>query len=101
MKRIRQLTDVQFEILDLMNWDWGYPFSHFECTREEAKKELHILRDAGLVQYWRGLMDGDGKCAGSGYALNCKARNIIEKLMRDWEEKHFPHLKKESNNART
>ena len=94
MKRIRQLTDIQFEILDSMSWDWGYPFRHFDGTKEEVRKELHILRDAGLVQYWRGLMTDDGEIAGSGYALNCNAKNIIEKLMKDWEEEHFPHLKR-------
>ena len=93
MDRIRELTGVQFDILDSMSWDLGYPFRHFEGTKEEVRKELHILRDAGLVQYWRGLMTDEGMTAGSGYGLNCKARNIIEKLMKEWEEKHFPHLR--------
>ena len=95
MNRIRQLTDIQFEILDSMSWDLAYPFCYFEGSREEVRKEIYTLRDAGLVQYWRGLMDDDGMTAGSGYAKNCKAKNIINKLIEDWEEKHFPHLRKE------
>ena len=86
MKRIKQLTDNQFEILDLMCDDLFYPFKYFEdigLTREEIRNELHILRDAGLVQYMNGLSDGDGMFAGSGYGRVCKAKDIINKLIKD------------------
>lgn len=84
---IEQLTDIQYDILIEMEYDWCYPFSNFNGTKKELSKEFKILREAGLVSFERGLMTDEGQVAGSGYCLNWKAKNEIEKLINDYEAK--------------
>lgn len=86
MSKINQLTEVQYDILVEMSYDWCYSFSHFNGTREELRKEFKILREAGLVEFYNGLMTEDGFAAGSGYCLKDMARGEIEKLIEDWEK---------------
>ena len=94
MSDIKQLTKVQYDILVEMEYDWCYPFRHFNGTKKELSKEFKILREAGLVSFYNGLMTEDGEVAGSGYCLNDSARAEIAKLIEDWEDKNGKQKRK-------
>lgn len=43
-----------------------------------ARTALRSLREKGLVEYRRGLMNEDGEVAGSGYGLTQEGRTRLE-----------------------
>ena len=89
MIEIKELTEIQYNILSVMNQDWCYPFSHFEnLTKKELSKEFKILREAGLVYFSNGLMNEDNEVCGSGYGINSSDK--LYKLTGEWEEKNLP-----------
>lgn len=59
-----------------------YNFKHVSkitgLNRYEIKKTIKPLVDAGHVQFVRGLMDGDGMVAGSGYHITDSGRDALE-----------------------
>lgn len=87
---MRELNDIQYEMLIIMDYEWCYPYKHFdkmEISREFLKKEMKALREAGLVEFHRGLMDEEGMVAGSGHSLSYKNRIEIKNLIRNYEFK--------------
>lgn len=73
-----------------MDGEYCYSFSFFEeleLTKEQLRVEFKTLREMGIVEYTRGLMNDDGMVAGSGYGLpygreHSEKRN---KLIEDYE----------------
>ena len=83
-----KLTSKQYEILSfLVGSDLFYPFSCFEGTKKELKKEFKILREAGLVRFQNGLMTDEGMFAGSGHGVEDESRDRVSKLLKEWEAK--------------
>lgn len=64
------LTDDERVCLEDLGWDTGYAhaFSAINLPRERARAACRSLAAKGLAVYCRGLMDDDGRPAGSGYA---------------------------------
>lgn len=85
MFELKQLTNIQYEILVNMADDWCYPFCHFDGTKKELRREFKILREAELVEFHTGLMTEEGVTAGSGYCKNHRKLEEIDKLIEDYE----------------
>ena len=91
MGEIKELTEIQYDILTAMSRDWCYGFRHFDnlkLTRKELSKEFKILKEAGLVYFSNGLMTDEGEVAGSGYGID--KENEVDRLVEEWEEKNLP-----------
>lgn len=91
MTEIKELTEIQYDILSKMSSDWCYPFRHFDelnLTKKELSKEFKILKEAGFVYFTNGLMNDDGEVCGSGYGLD--KTDEVYRLIDDWEEKNLP-----------
>lgn len=46
---------------------------------EEVRKYVRFLAKHGYAAFFRGLMDDEGKCAGSGYCITPKGQRYVEK----------------------
>jgi hypothetical protein len=99
MFEIKQLTEAQYEILVNMAYGWCYPFSHFNGTKKELRKEFKILREAELVEFHTGLMTEEGFTAGSGYCKNHRKLEEIDKLIEDYEKSILEKAEKESKDV--
>ena len=55
--------------------DWTY------LSREVLQQEIKILRDWGLIDWVRGLLDDEGYAAGSGFQINYNKISYIRKLL--------------------
>lgn len=89
MNKINTLTETQYNILSMCSDEWCYPFSYFDdlnLSKKELSKEFKILREAGLVEFERGLINEEGYTAGSGYCLNDSAKNEIAILLENYKE---------------
>lgn len=76
------LTKNQYEVLTRMDSDYSYGFNHFineSMDRKTVKKTMHELRDLGLVEFSRGLINDDGQSCGSGYGI--KDWYVVQKLL--------------------
>lgn len=51
---------------------------HTGLTRKEAEKAVRELRQAGYLEYVKGLFDEDGQVAGSGFAIAQGRRDDIK-----------------------
>lgn len=76
----KQVLEVLFENTDTwdercIGFDWITGDS--KLSRKEVQKSCKTLREYGLVEFHRGLMDDDGKVAGSGYNISQKGSALI------------------------
>ena len=84
-----ELTAIKYYILvELEDDEFCYSYRHFEgkYTRDELKVAMKELRDRGLVEFHRGLMNEDGEVAGSGF---CRAHGMdleIAQLLEDYDK---------------
>lgn len=75
-----KVLQVLYEVTD--SWGEGcIPFSYMEddtkLTRKEIAKACKSLREKDLAHFHRGLMDDDGKVAGSGYCISPNGRAFM------------------------
>ena len=54
---------------DELYWGYDYICSESDLERSEAKAAIDTLRQIGVVDYARGLMNDDGEVGGSGFAI--------------------------------
>ena len=70
------LTKIQFYVLKTLHSTSEYCSNYGHLERETGydratlKKTIKELREAGLVEYVRGLMNDDGEVCGSGFCQN-------------------------------
>lgn len=91
-----KLTKIQYEILVELDTEWCKNFSSFEelnLTKKQLGAEFKILREAGLVEFNRGLIDDDGKVAGSGYCRVYGKDDEINNLLEEFEELNKKEVK--------
>ena len=53
-------------------------FGYGEHSKKDLQKAMKKLREAGLVEYRKGLMDDDGMVAGSGHQITRNGHDLIE-----------------------
>lgn len=75
---------------------WGevcFYMRHIEedtkLTRKEIVKACRTLRQLGYIEYIRGLMDEDGKVAGSGYCITSLGKALVFPCQNCKEEAHY------------
>ena len=89
------LTKNQYEVLTRMDSDYSYGFNHFineSMDRKTVKKTMHELRDLGLVEFSRGLINDDGESCGSGYGI--KDWYVVQTLLKKYEPPTSPTVEK-------
>lgn len=73
---IEKKTIEQYKILQFLIENQEYAFSfqmisdNTGLSKEEIKKHITGLRNTGLVEYHKGLLDDEGQAMGSGYSFN-------------------------------
>jgi hypothetical protein len=75
-------THILKTLLDSYS-DYFYPHRHFtneHYTYKDISLGMRSLRNRGLVEYQRGLMDEDGMVAGSGNQIKPSKRMVVERL---------------------
>lgn len=89
------LSKIQYEILSLLDTEYCYSFDyligyHPEWTKPQLSKEFKLLREMGLVEFNRGLLNDDGEAAGSGYCLlyGSTAQEKRNKLIEEYNLKN-------------
>lgn len=94
---IIHLTDIQYHILSNLKTSeycvgyWSLTTSKY--TKEMMKPEIKKLKDMGLVEFHRGLIDDDGKAAGSGFCRAYKYNQLIEDSISKYENAYPDYLK--------
>lgn len=81
-----QLTPTEEVVLATLSADeeeeWCVGYQHMQnltrLDRVTLKPIIKHLRDLGLVEYWRGLMDDEGKVAGSGFCRSAAGNKYVE-----------------------
>ncbi len=101
---MKDITENERKVLEVLLEDsdiWGEKCLYLSWIEEEAKLDrksvqaaCKTLRAKGFAEYHRGLMDDDGKVAGSGYCLTRAGRALIspcddceEYAFYDWWDK--------------
>ena len=78
------LTPNEIKVLQVLYDDtdhWGEKCIAFDWIMEESKlsrkevqKACKVLREKGLIQFFRGLMNDEGQVAGSGYCISAEGQ---------------------------
>lgn len=78
------LGDIEEAILSELysNEEMCYNYSGLEYrtkyTRKELEPAIKFLRTNGYIEHWNGLMDDDGRAAGSGWCRSEKGNEYVE-----------------------
>lgn len=87
------LTKLQYDILMEMDTEYCFGFSRFKNIESDKKilsNEFKKLKDMGLVDFHKGLLDDDGKVAGSGYSISYVKAQLVRDLKQKYEENDSP-----------
>lgn len=86
----KTITEVEKKVLEVLfgstrlHGEYCIGFDWIEgdtnLSRKEVKKAVHSLKEKGLAEFYRGLMDDDNQVAGSGYCISKKGVELAEKL---------------------
>ena len=82
-----KLTDNQIKILRAFREQteedlyYSYGWLEIDLDIKTLKKEMKGLRELGLVDFQRGLMDEDGGVAGSGHQIAYGKRKEVDEIL--------------------
>lgn len=83
-----KLTEIQKKMLkNLLESAYDYYYGYWLVgegieDKKAMKKEMKGLREMGLVDFKRGLMNDDGEVCGSGFQIFYGKREDVEELLR-------------------
>ncbi len=88
---IMKITEIQKLMLEeMLTWgEYYYGYWRFDIYIDKKaikkpvlQKEMKGLRELGLVDFVRGLIDDEGMACGSGYNIEYSKREEIEELIK-------------------
>jgi len=89
----KTLNDNEIEVLTFLaeyardcECCWAFKYIDADLSLKEIKIACRSLADKGLTKFHRGLMDEDGKVAGSGYCSTQQGIEFIEELNKQKKE---------------
>lgn len=84
------ITKDQYQILEYMygEYDTYYPYSYwveYDRDLKTVKRIIKELKDMGVVEYRRGLMNEEGEVAGSGHGIPYGKHDEVVKLIEEYK----------------
>jgi hypothetical protein len=89
----KRFSDIDIAILNALGdseWSYNYDYlsDHVDQPRNIVRLRTRRLIRMGLVSYHRGLFNEDGEVAGSGFSINDKRYQLVQDILRCYEQKN-------------